>query len=163
MSDLKIESKLDSKNEEDAIQPLKESKSQLKKQWKHDLEKRGERREKLKERRRQKKETKSVGFFLESLKQTDYYFENGLRKVYPYEFSWQTTAKERWFGRTLLDVYKSEFNRAVINQSVENLILTGKIRVNDQIKPLDYKIKNGDRVSVILSLIFKLFSLYFKA
>ena len=48
----------------------------------------------LKERRAKAKETKEVGFNLnESLKQTDYYFENGLRKVYPYFFYWNTTAK----------------------------------------------------------------------
>ena len=83
------------------------------------------------------------------MKQTEYYFENGLRKVYPYYFGWNTTAKERWFGRTLLDIYTSEFSRATVNQSIEHLIETGKIRCNGQIKPLDYKIKNGDRISHI--------------
>lgn len=53
------------------------------------------------------------------------------------------------FKRTLLDIYQSEFSRATINQSIENLILTGKIRCNGQIMPLDYQVKNGDRISHI--------------
>lgn len=48
---------------------------------------------------------------------------------------------------TLLDLYKKEFQRAIINQSVENLIESGKIRVNGHIKPNDYVIKNGDKIS----------------
>lgn len=55
-----------------------------------------ERKRLLKERRQKKKEHKAVGIGHEILKQTDYYFENGLRKVYPYYFGWNTTAKERW-------------------------------------------------------------------
>lgn len=108
-----------------------------------------ERRKALKQRRQQKKEHKEVGFSNDILKQTEYYFENGLRKVYPYYFGWNTTAKERWFDRTLLDIYSTEFSRAIVNQSVEHLIESGKIRCNGHIKPLDYKVKNGDRISHI--------------
>lgn len=56
-----------------------------------------ERKKLLKERRHVKKENKSVGITNDILHQTDYYFENGLRKVYPYYFGWNTTAKERWY------------------------------------------------------------------
>jgi lysosomal alpha-mannosidase len=52
-----------------------------------------ERKRLLKLRRQAKKEVKSVGFYNETLKETDYYFENGLRKVYPYFFFWNTTVK----------------------------------------------------------------------
>ncbi|ODV77500.1 DRAP deaminase and pseudouridylate synthase [Suhomyces tanzawaensis NRRL Y-17324] len=38
-----------------------------------------------------------------------YNFENGLRKVVPYHFSYQTHVKPRWVGRTLVEVYTSEF------------------------------------------------------
>ena len=91
-----------------------------------------ERKKCLKERRQQKQAQKVVGFSdNDRLKQTSYYFENGLRKVYPYIFAWNTTAKERWFKRTLVDIYKNEFTRAVVSQSVEQLIESGKIRVCD--------------------------------
>ena len=33
----------------------------------------------------------------------------GLRKVYPYYFNFTTFAKPTWVGRTLLDVYTTEF------------------------------------------------------
>jgi len=47
----------------------------------------------------------------------------------------------------LHEIYKSEFSRAIVNQPLEDLILTGKIQVNGQTKKLDYVIKNGDKVS----------------
>lgn len=62
------------------------------------LELKEERKKALKQRRFLKKENKEVGFSNDILKQTEYYFENGLRKVYPYYFGWNTTAKERWFA-----------------------------------------------------------------
>lgn len=101
----------------------------------------------LKERRAKKKEHKEVGFSVDLLKQTEYYKENGLRKVYPYWFGWQTFVKERWFGRTLLDLFTTEFCRSTVQQSVQSLIDSGKIRVNGQIKPCDYKLKNGDKLT----------------
>jgi hypothetical protein len=106
-----------------------------------------ERKRKLKERRAVHQEKKEVGFPSEMLKQTDYYFENGLRKVYPYQYDWHTFVKERWFGRTLLDIYTTEFFRATASLSVKNLIETGKIRVNGQIKSVDYVLKNGDKIT----------------
>lgn len=33
----------------------------------------------------------------------------GLRKVYPYYFAFGTYAKERWYGRTVQDVFQNEF------------------------------------------------------
>jgi lysosomal alpha-mannosidase len=106
-----------------------------------------DRKRKHKERRANKQEHKEVGFSNNLLKQTDYYFENGLRKVYPYWFGWTTWVKERWFGRTLLDIYTTEFMRAVAHVNVKELIETGRIRVNGQPSALDYKLKNGDRVT----------------
>jgi tRNA pseudouridine synthase 9 len=38
-----------------------------------------------------------------------YYLENGLRRVAPYHFTYNTYCKERWRGRELLDVFSSEF------------------------------------------------------
>lgn len=34
----------------------------------------------------------------------EFYEEHGLRKVKPYMFAFQSYAKERWQGRTLIDV-----------------------------------------------------------
>ena len=41
--------------------------------------------------------------------QPPYYFEDGLRKVRPYYFTYNTNCKERWRGREILDVFSTEF------------------------------------------------------
>lgn len=38
-----------------------------------------------------------------------YYLDNGLRRVAPYHFTYNTFCKERWRGRELLDIFSSEF------------------------------------------------------
>lgn len=38
-----------------------------------------------------------------------YYFEDGLRKVLPYHYTYNTFCKERWRGRQLMDIFESEF------------------------------------------------------
>lgn len=38
-----------------------------------------------------------------------YYLEDGLRRVRPYFFTYNTNTKERWRGREILDVFGSEF------------------------------------------------------
>lgn len=38
-----------------------------------------------------------------------YYLKNGLRKVAPYHFTYNTYCKERWRGREVLDIFASEF------------------------------------------------------
>jgi hypothetical protein len=38
-----------------------------------------------------------------------YYLDNGLRRVAPYHFTYNTYCKERWRGRELLDIFVSEF------------------------------------------------------
>ncbi|KAJ3060565.1 hypothetical protein HDU98_003494 [Podochytrium sp. JEL0797] len=71
--------------------------------------------------------------------------EHGLRKVAPYWFTHKTMAKGRWWKRTLLDVFTTEFQ----DKSPEyyrKAILAGKINVNHTTKPLDYILQNGDLV-----------------
>ena len=75
-----------------STESLDQTESSEKKSKKHKYDKE-ERKRMLKLRRQSKKEVKQVGFYNETLTQTDYYFENGLRKVYPYFFFWNTTAK----------------------------------------------------------------------
>ena len=43
---------------------------------------------------------------------TDLFFDiyfSGLRKVYPYPYTFSTYAKERWYGRTIQDIFENEF------------------------------------------------------
>jgi hypothetical protein len=41
-----------------------------------------------------------------------YYFDKGLRKVKPYDYVFSTHAKQRWYGRTILEVFCTEFRQA---------------------------------------------------
>ncbi|KFP83727.1 RNA pseudouridylate synthase domain-containing protein 2, partial [Acanthisitta chloris] len=50
-----------------------------------------------------------VSFGAEHFAETSYYFEGGLRKVRPYYFDFRTYCKGRWVGRSLLQVFSSEF------------------------------------------------------
>ena len=38
-----------------------------------------------------------------------YVLEDGLRKVRPYHFTYNTYCKQRWRGRELLDIFATEF------------------------------------------------------
>lgn len=38
-----------------------------------------------------------------------YYFEDALRKVQPYHWTYNTNCKQRWRGRELLDIFATEF------------------------------------------------------
>ncbi|ORY65454.1 DRAP deaminase [Pseudomassariella vexata] len=75
-----------------------------------------------------------------------YYIENGLRRIAPYHYTYQTWCKQRWRGRELLDVFESEFRDrpvAYYKSAMEN----GKICVNGNPVMPDYILKNGDLVS----------------
>jgi tRNA pseudouridine32 synthase len=38
-----------------------------------------------------------------------YYLEDGLRRVAPYHYTYNTNVKERWRGRRILDIFRDEF------------------------------------------------------
>lgn len=77
--------------------------------------------------------------------ETEYYFENGLRKVYPYFYAFSTFVKGRWFKRTLCDIFTTEFSLAK-EYDVATLVKEGHITVNGRAVSLDYEIKQGDIV-----------------
>ncbi|KAF2718895.1 pseudouridine synthase [Polychaeton citri CBS 116435] len=76
-----------------------------------------------------------------------YYLENGLRRVAPYHFTYNTHCKMRWRGREILDIFRDEFR----DRSVEyykDAIERGAIFVNGKPVPsIAYKVQNGDLVS----------------
>lgn len=77
------------------------------------------------------KRNPGVSFSEEHFKETSYYFEGGLRKVYPYYFEFKTYCKGRWIGKTLLEVFKSEFRAESIDY-YQKAAKEGRIRLNDQ-------------------------------
>ncbi|RMZ76336.1 hypothetical protein DV738_g5003, partial [Chaetothyriales sp. CBS 135597] len=76
-----------------------------------------------------------------------YYLERGLRRVAPYHYTYNTFCKQRWRGRTLLDVFASEF-RDRDREYYKNAIETGQITINGQAcVDLEAVVKNGDVIS----------------
>ncbi|KAG0051269.1 hypothetical protein BGZ83_003903 [Gryganskiella cystojenkinii] len=82
----------------------------------------------------------------DDLKDAEYFFENDLRKIYPYFFKYQTYAKGRWLGRTLIEVFNTEF-RDRDNEFYERAIKDGRVQVNGDNVDKDYIIKNSDIVA----------------
>ncbi|XP_055346579.1 uncharacterized protein LOC129594057 [Paramacrobiotus metropolitanus] len=83
---------------------------------------------------------------LENIRHINYYFENGLRKVAPYYFTFTAHAKERWFGRTLGDVFATEFfavNEEVVHARLESpTLFANGVKVTKE-----HRIKNGDFIA----------------
>ena len=77
---------------------------------------------------------------------SEYYFENGLRKVYPYPFRYQTFARGRWIGQKLVDVLSNEF-RAWPRSYYEEAIKSGQIRIRGKEVDSDYRIRDNDLLS----------------
>lgn len=56
-----------------------------------------------------------------------YYLEDGLRKVVPYHYTYNTYCKERWRGRPLLDIFSSEFRDRPKEYYVYTELLRSKV------------------------------------
>lgn len=78
--------------------------------------------------------------------ETSYYMDNGLRKVYPYYFTFTTYVKGRWVGRTLLDVFGHEFRAHTVDEYRRH-IENGSLTVNDGPVPVDYALRHNDRLA----------------
>ncbi|KAL8169393.1 UNVERIFIED_CONTAM: RNA pseudouridylate synthase domain containing protein 2 [Gekko kuhli] len=74
---------------------------------------------------------RNLGFTEAHFAETSYYFEGGLRKVWPYYFDFQTYCKGRWVGRSLLDVFSNEF-RAQPLEYYRAAARAGRLRLNEQ-------------------------------
>ncbi|EDV98985.1 RNA pseudouridylate synthase domain-containing protein 2 isoform X3 [Drosophila grimshawi] len=98
--------------------------------------------------KRPKLETKDLkltrpGFSEERYEETSYYIENGLRKVYPYSFTFTTFTKGRWVGEGILNVFSREF-RAHPAEEYKRSIEAGSLTVNHEKVPIDYRLKHND-------------------
>ncbi|XP_002065047.2 RNA pseudouridylate synthase domain-containing protein 2 [Drosophila willistoni] len=89
------------------------------------------------------------GFNEDRFEETSYYIENGLRKVYPYFFTFTTFTKGRWVGDKILDVFSREF-RAHPAEVYQRSIEAGKLTVNHEIVPADYSLKHNDLLANVV-------------
>ena len=78
--------------------------------------------------------------------ETETYFQDGLRRVRPYYFTFTTHAKGRWVGETLSEVFAREF-RALEPAEFGRCVEEGLVRVNNTTSRLDYRIENNDFIS----------------
>ncbi|XP_031617525.1 RNA pseudouridylate synthase domain-containing protein 2-like isoform X1 [Contarinia nasturtii] len=108
----------------------------------------------IKDLKKAKLETKALkakrpGFTDERYHETSYYIENGLRKVYPYYFTFTTFTKGRWVGEKILDVFAREF-RAHPAEEYERCIKAGTLTVNYEKVPIDCRLKHNDLLANIV-------------
>ncbi|KAI8458416.1 pseudouridine synthase [Phakopsora pachyrhizi] len=76
----------------------------------------------------------------------EWYFEKGLRKVNPYFFQFSTYAKERWRGRSIIDVFSTDF-RDRSPEYYAHAVASGVIKINGKNITKDVIIKNGDLIT----------------
>jgi 23S rRNA-/tRNA-specific pseudouridylate synthase len=74
-----------------------------------------------------------------------YRFANGLRHVMPYDYVYATHAKERWYGRTVLDVFAREFGDRTPAYYAAAL-RDGRITLSGERVDAARVLKSGDRV-----------------
>ncbi|OBZ81822.1 Uncharacterized protein C18B11.02c [Choanephora cucurbitarum] len=72
-----------------------------------------------------------------------YFFEDEMRKVKPYYFEYKSYAKGRWLGRSILEVFASEF-RDRSEEYYRYAIERGLLTINDQQVTTDTIIKTSD-------------------
>ncbi|KAI7648779.1 hypothetical protein KC318_g17724, partial [Hortaea werneckii] len=76
-----------------------------------------------------------------------YFLEDGLRRVKPYHFTYNTNVKQRWRNREILDIFTDEF-RDRPKEYYKDAIESGKIQVNGQpFASVTSQVKNGDVIS----------------
>eukprot|EP00117_Sycon_ciliatum_P042659 scpid44969/ scgid0335/ RNA pseudouridylate synthase domain-containing protein 2 len=97
-----------------------------------------ERHQMASERKRRKKERDQVEKLRNTIAETSVSYRNGLRIVRPYMFVFATSAKERWFGRTIVDVFTQEFRvrskeNLLLNIEAGNMSLSGKVAQADSV------------------------------
>ncbi|KAJ3190632.1 RNA pseudouridylate synthase domain containing protein 2 [Irineochytrium annulatum] len=96
--------------------------------------------------KRPNRTSKMTPFREERSSPAEFYFENGLRKVKPYWYIHRVHAKGRWLGKTLFDVFCTEF-RDQTPEYYRGAIECGKISVNGKQVDTTYLVRNEDLIS----------------
>ncbi|KAL4787938.1 hypothetical protein BJX76DRAFT_345229 [Aspergillus varians] len=75
-----------------------------------------------------------------------YYFEGGLRRVYPYHYTYNTYCKERWRNRELVDIFTTEFRDREPGY-YRKALDSGNVCVNGKPAGPHTVLKNGEVIS----------------
>ncbi|MED6148717.1 hypothetical protein PIB30_055485 [Stylosanthes scabra] len=76
----------------------------------------------------------------------DYVFRNGIRYVKPYYFEFIAHVKNRWAGKTIVDLFAQEFKGRPYEYYV-NAVKCGRIQVDGEKVPVSYIVKSSQKIS----------------
>uniref|UniRef100_A0A9I9DZ76 Pseudouridine synthase RsuA/RluA-like domain-containing protein n=1 Tax=Cucumis melo TaxID=3656 RepID=A0A9I9DZ76_CUCME len=80
---------------------------------------------------------------------SDYIFQNGRRHVRPYYFEFIAHVKNRWAGKTIVDLFAEEFKGRPYEYYVD-AVKCGRIQVDGEIVPVSYIVKSSQKISHFL-------------
>ncbi|KAH7578541.1 hypothetical protein ACOSP7_000142 [Xanthoceras sorbifolium] len=76
----------------------------------------------------------------------DYVFRDGRRHVRPYYFEFISHVKNRWAGKTIVDLFAEEFKGRPYDYYV-NAVKCGRIQVDGEMVPVSYIVKSSQKIS----------------
>ncbi|KAA8542082.1 hypothetical protein F0562_023234 [Nyssa sinensis] len=79
----------------------------------------------------------------------DYIFRNGTRYVRPYYFEFISHVKNRWAGKTIVDLFAEEFKGRPYDYYV-SAVKSGRIQVDGQLVPVSYIVQPSQKISHFL-------------
>ncbi|KAF6161556.1 hypothetical protein GIB67_009435 [Kingdonia uniflora] len=79
----------------------------------------------------------------------DYIFLNGKRHVRPYHFEFIAYVKNRWAGKTIVDLFAEEFKGRPYEYYV-SAVKSGRIQVDGQLVEISYVVQNSQKISHFL-------------
>ncbi|GMN56577.1 hypothetical protein TIFTF001_025696 [Ficus carica] len=79
----------------------------------------------------------------------DYIFCNGKRHVRPYYFEFIAHVKNRWVGKTIVDLFAEEFKGRPYEYYV-SAVKCGRIQVDGEMVPVSYVVKSSQKISHFL-------------
>uniref|UniRef100_A0A7N0TG37 RNA pseudouridine synthase 7 n=1 Tax=Kalanchoe fedtschenkoi TaxID=63787 RepID=A0A7N0TG37_KALFE len=80
---------------------------------------------------------------------SDYVFVNGRRHVKPYYFEFISHVKNRWAGKTIVDLFAQEFKGRPYDYYV-SAVKSGRILVDGQMVPISYVVRSSQKISHFL-------------
>ncbi|KAJ0112607.1 hypothetical protein Patl1_01276 [Pistacia atlantica] len=79
----------------------------------------------------------------------DYIFRDGRRHVRPYYFEFISHVKNRWAGKTIVDLFAEEFKGRPYDYYV-SAVKCGRIQVDGEMVPVSYIVKSSQKISHFL-------------
>ncbi|XP_047340952.1 RNA pseudouridine synthase 7 isoform X2 [Impatiens glandulifera] len=79
----------------------------------------------------------------------DYIFQDGVRYVKPYYFEFISHVKNRWAGKSIVDLFADEFKGRPYDYYV-SAVKSGRIQVDGELVPVSYIVKSSQKISHFL-------------